>query len=197
MSPPNGTLGNDSSLEPSSSVGYGRHFDRDGYAVNNGYQGRVIQVLWGPVLHQCGQALIRPTARADNVRTSTQRDPVQVERCRSGAEVGMAPLQLSPRRTCHKNYCDESPSDQLGTLFWASRDLLPNFWISGDTQWRIPDVPLRGRFVIGSFLPPAEAAAEPPAEAKAACRGRSGLSSSDSVSPGLNHLSSHKRVRAL
>ena len=49
-SPPNGSFGNNSSLDPSSSVGYGRHFDHDGYAVNNGYQGRVIQVLWGPVL---------------------------------------------------------------------------------------------------------------------------------------------------
>ncbi len=39
----------------------------------------------------------------------------------------MAPLHLSPRRTRHKNDCDEPPGYQLGTLFWAGRDVLPNF----------------------------------------------------------------------
>lgn len=55
------------------------HLDHSRYAVNKGYQCRVVQLLWWTVLHERREAFVRPAARTDNVRTRAEGNPVQIE----------------------------------------------------------------------------------------------------------------------
>ncbi len=156
-SPPNGSFGDDSSADASASIGNGGHFDHGRRAVNDRDEGGVIQVLWGAVLHQCGQTLVRPAARAYDVATCTQRNPVQVKRRGSVAGGGMSPLHVCPRRTCHNDDSDDSFRIRLGTLFWASRDLPPHLLASQATfsprDHDVPDWCTRGDVSAGRCRP--------------------------------------------
>jgi len=107
------TFGNDSSLGPLPRVADGGHLDHGRITIDDRYQCRVIQVMSRTVLHQGRHSLVRPAARAYDVGTCTQRNPVQIERCRSVTAEGRSPLHRCPRRTCHKNDCDESLRDAV------------------------------------------------------------------------------------
>ena len=76
-------FGNDSSLGRSPRVGDGGHLDHGRITIDDRYKCRVVQVMSRSVLHQGRHTLVRSATRAYDVGTCTQRNPVQIERCRS------------------------------------------------------------------------------------------------------------------